>query len=156
NRVTRENFTEDVSHLVHFSRLDDTDISSAIKTWAYHTDDVLSMLCTRLMRRELYHTELHTFAPRPEQIAALKERAVTFLGIDPSKVDYYVWVQPIENSAYEQNDSNIKILMKDGNILDIAEASDLANLEALSKKVRKFAVSFPKELLPVTATQLTD
>ncbi len=147
NRITRENFTGDVSHLVHFSRLDDTDILSAIKTWAYHTDDVLSMLCSRLITRELYHTELHTTAPAREQLADLKQKAVTFFGIDPSKADYYVWVQPIENSAYELNDSNIKILMKDGSILDIAEASDLANLETLSKKVQKFAVSFPKELL---------
>ena len=156
NRITRENFTKDASHLIHFAQLDDTDILSAIKVWAYHADDVLSMLCTRLIRRDLYHTELHTSSPEPEQIEALKEKAVTLLGVSPSKVDYYVWVQPIENSAYEQNDSNIKILMKDGSILDIAEASDLANLETLSKKVRKFAVSFPKELAQATSLQRTD
>lgn len=155
NRITRENFKDDVSHLDHFSRLDDTDILSAIKTWAYHSDDVLSRLCMRLMTRELYHTELHANAPAPEVIAGLKEKAIAFFGIDPSKADYYVWVQPIENSAYELNDSNIKILMKDGSIQDIAEASDLSNLETLSKKVQKFAVSFPKELLPAATAQLT-
>ncbi|WP_257670146.1 HD domain-containing protein [Parapedobacter tibetensis] len=150
NKITRENFTEDVSHLVHFSRLDDTDILSAVKTWAHHSDDILSMLCSRLMARALYHTELFGTAPKEGQVDDLKNRAVTFFGIDASKVDYYVWTQSIENSAYEPNASNIKILMKDDSIQDIAEASDLSNLETLSKKVQKFAVSFPKELLTVS------
>ncbi|MFC3200142.1 HD domain-containing protein [Parapedobacter deserti] len=147
NKITRENFTENVSHLVHFSRLDDTDILSAVKTWAYHEDRILRMLCSRLMARSLYHTELHKAFPAEPVITDLKNRAVAYFGIGAADVDYYVWTQSIENSAYELNNSNIKILMKDGSILDIAEASDLSNLEALSRKVQKFAISFPKELI---------
>ncbi len=147
NKITRENFTRDTSHLTHFARLDDTDILSAVKTWAYHDDEILRMLCSRLMARSLYHTELYSSEPQEEQLVRLKERAVASLGIDRNDIDYYVWTQSIENSAYEPNTSNIKILMKDGAILDITDASDLSNLETLSKKVRKYAVSFPKELL---------
>jgi len=146
NKITRENFTENVSHLVHFSRLDDTDILSAVKTWAYHEDPILHMLCSRLMARTLYHTELHSSEWNERLVDDLKARAVAYFGIHAAQVDYYVWTQLIENSAYELNSSNIKILMKDGSIQDIAEASDLSNLETLSRKVRKFAVSFPKEL----------
>ena len=153
NKITRENFTEDVLHLVHFTRLDDTDILSAVKTWAYHEDHILRMLCSRLMTRSLYHTELHSAAPKQQLIAELNDRAVTYFGIDTANVDYYVWMQSIENSAYEPNNSKIKVLMKDGSILDIAEASDLSNLVTLSRKVQKFAVSFPKELLSAS-TQL--
>ena len=153
NKITRENFTEDVLHLVHFTRLDDTDILSAVKTWAYHEDYILRMLCSRLMTRSLYHTELHSAAPKQQLIAELNDRAVTYFGIDTANVDYYVWMQSIENSAYEPNNSKIKVLMKDGSILDIAEASDLSNLVTLSRKVQKFAVSFPKELLSAS-TQL--
>src|SRR5690606_1192141 len=147
NKITRANFTENVSHLVHFSRLDDTDILSAVKTWAYHDDPILHMLCSRLMARTLYHTELLSSEWDDRLIVDLKARAVAHFGIEAAQVDYYVWTQLIENSAYELNNSNIKILMKDGSIQDIAEASDLSNLETLSKKVRKFAVSFPKELV---------
>src|SRR3546814_557341 len=77
----------------------------------------------------------------------LKAEAVNYFDIDVADVHYYVWVQSIENSAYEPNNGTIKILMKDGSIQDIAEASDLSNLETLSRKVQKFAVSFPKELV---------
>ncbi len=150
NKITRENFTENVSHLVHFSRLDDIDILSAVKTWAYHEDPILQMLCSRLMARTLYHTELHSSELDGRFVDDLKTRAVTYFGIDAAQVDYYVWTQLIENSAYEITSSNIKILMKDGSIQDIAEASDLSNLETLSRKVRKSAVSFPKELLGST------
>ena len=151
NKITRENFTENVSHLVHFSRLDDTDILSAVKTWAYHDDPILHMLCSGLMTRTLYHTELQSSEWDASFIDNLKARAIAYFGIQASQVDYYVWTQFIENSAYEQNNSNIKILMKDGRIQDIAEASDLSNLETLSKKVRKFAVSYPKELVVNTS-----
>jgi len=147
NKITRENFTADAQHLVHFTRLDDTDILSAVKTWAFHDDPILNMLCSRLVKRALYHTELHSQEPDPRMIGQLRERAMQRFGVDPSEVDYFVWVQSIENSAYDQRDSNIKILMKDGSIQDIAEASDLSNLGTLSRKVQKFAVSFPKELL---------
>lgn len=147
NKITRANFAEDPLHLKHFSRLDDTDILSAVKTWAYHDDDTLRMLCSRLMTRSLYHTELYSAAPKEEQLVYLKSKAISFFGVDASKADYYVWTQSIENSAYELNNGNIKILMKDGSTEDITEASDLSNLETLSKKVRKYAVSFPKEIL---------
>lgn len=147
NKVTRQNFTEDALHLVHFSRLDDTDIWSAVKTWAYHSDHILQMLCSRLISRSLYHTELHATVPGEELIAQLKAEAVKCFDIDVADVDYYVWVQSIENSAYEPDNGTIKILMKDGGIQDIAGASDLSNLETLSRKVQKFAVSFPKELV---------
>lgn len=152
NKITRDNFTENASHLVHFSRLDDTDILSAVKTWAYHDDPILQMLCSRLMARTLYHTELHSSEPNGRFVDELKERAKAHFGVRASEVDYYVWTLFIENSAYELNNSTIKILMKDGSIKDIAEASDLSNLETLSRKVRKFAISFPKELLDNTLT----
>jgi len=147
NKVTRQNFTGDALHLVHFSRLDDTDIWSAVKTWAHDSDPILQRLCSRLIARSLYHTELHAVLPEEEQLARLKAEAVNYFDIDVADVDYYVWVQAIENSAYEPNNGTIKILMKDGGIQDIAEASDLSNLETLSRKVQKFAVSFPKELV---------
>lgn len=147
NTITRENFTESGSHLMHFSRLDDTDILSAVKTWAHHDDPILSMLCSRLMARSLYRTELHNSVPDDTLLQELKQRAIAYFGISAADVDYYVWTQSIENSAYEPNTSTIKILMKNGSIQDIAEASDLSNLETLSRKVQKFAISFPKELL---------
>ena len=59
---------------------------------------------------------------------------------------YFVFSQMVENSAYDIDSRHIKILMKNGSIKDIVQASDLSNLEALSKKVQKYSVSYPKKL----------
>lgn len=147
NRVTERNFREDVSHLAHFTHLDDTDIWSAIKVWATDSDPILSMLCSRLIARKLYHIELHRLEPDQQHINLLKAQAVRHFGVEPDLSDYFVWTSSIANSAYEPTEGSIKIYMKDGSLQDILDASDLSNLVALSRKVTKFAVSFPKELL---------
>lgn len=149
NKVTEMDFREDVSHLAHFTQLDDTDIWSAIKVWATDRDPILSMLCLRLMARKLYHIDLYRLEPPQHKIDELKALAISHYQVDPSLVDYYIWTNSIENSAYEPSEGSIKIHMKDGSLQDIMEASDLSNLVALSRKVKKFAVSFPKELLDV-------
>lgn len=148
--VNRQDFESDGLHLKHFVKLDDVDILSAIKTWTDHEDLVLSNLCVRLMNRNLYHTELYSEFPGEQFVQQLKELAVEHLGVMDADCDYMVWSHMIENSAYEAGQDPIKILMKNGSVLDISKASDLSNVEALSKKVKKYAVTFPKELLSKT------
>jgi hypothetical protein len=106
----------------------------------------LRNLCLRLLNRDLYKTILLSSPPDPGVIKQFEQDAMDILGIGPAELPYYVWVQTIENSAYVQNNSAVKILMKNGEVKDIAQASDLSNLEALSKKVQKYAISYPKEL----------
>jgi len=52
----------------------------------------------------------------------------------------------IGNNAYDSSVSKICVLMKDGQLLDIAEASDLSNIESLSRRVEKYAITYPKEI----------
>lgn len=147
NKITRHDFEGDLVNLVRFARLDDVDILAAIKTWTTHSDLVLSTLCSRLLMRELVHTEVYKTEPDYNFVERLKQSAVNYFGLEPEDAKWFVWSQSIENNAYEQNRDPIKILMKDGSLMDISKASDLSNVEALSKKVKKYTVSFPKELL---------
>ena len=43
-------------------------------------------------------------------------------------------------------DDKIQILYKNGEIVDIAEASDMLNTSVLSKTVRKYFLCYPKEI----------
>ncbi len=147
NKITCENFEADKAHLKHFVALDDVDILAAIKGWSMHPDPVLSLLCKRLLSRDLFYSDLFAQKPEPEFLDNLKKAAVSQFGISPQETDYFIWHHPVENSAYEQVDNEIKVLMKDGSVQDIAKASDLSNLETLSSKVRKYAICYPKELL---------
>ena len=67
-------------------------------------------------------------------------------GVSAEDVDYFIYHQPVQNSAYSADKEPIRIVNNKGQLLDIAEASDLSNLEALSKKVIKYALTYPKEL----------
>src|SRR5690606_34615264 len=77
NKVTRQNFTAHSLHLVYFLQRDDTDIWSGVKTWAYHCDRSLQVLCSRLIARSLYHSELHAVRPAEGQLLHWKAGAVT-------------------------------------------------------------------------------
>ncbi|MGO1723810.1 MAG: HD domain-containing protein [Sphingobacterium sp.] len=145
-RVDRDAFVGDESHLDWFTRLDDTDILSAIKIWAGHEDFILSDLCSRLINRSLFRTELSKEPFDRTSIQALKNRVINRFGIEATEVDYFVYEQIIANNAYDVAGDRICVLFKDGQLKDIAEASDLSNIEALSRRVEKYAITYPKEV----------
>ena len=52
----------------------------------------------------------------------------------------------ITNAAYTSGDSGINILDNQGEVMDIAEASDLPNIAALGKIVKKHYLTWPKSV----------
>lgn len=146
NRVDAERFINNETHLNWFTKLDDTDILSAIKCWVDHEDFILSTLCDKIMRRDLFRTELRSVDFDQQELAYYKEQTKSYFGLKDSDVDYFVYHQVVQNSAYSADKEPICIVNNKGQLMDIAEASDLSNLEALSKKVVKYALTYPKEL----------
>ena len=146
NKVNAENFISDEVHLDWFTQLDDTDILSAIKCWMDHEDFILSTLCKKIVRRDLFRTELRSVDFDAEELAYYKERAKDYFGLNDEEVKYFIYYQAIQNSAYSADKEPICIVNNKGQLMDIAEASDLSNLEALSQKVVKYALTYPKEL----------
>ena len=146
HKVDRYNFLEDTEHLEWFTRLDDTDIMSALKEWVHAEDVVLSTLCRKLMNRDLPRTELRNTPFSDKEVALIRERVKNYFSLKEDDVDYFVYTQTVQNSAYDSQHNNIKIINNRGFVQDITEASDLSNLEALAKRVVKFAISYPKEI----------
>lgn len=146
NKITIDNFMQDPAHLDWFTKLDDTDIMSALKEWVYQDDQVLSTLCRKLMNRDLLRTVLRNTPFSKEEVDLVKLRVKSYFGLADHEVDYFVYTQVIKNSAYDIDHDNITILNKLGNVQDITEASDLSNLEALAKTVHKYTISYPKEV----------
>ena len=68
-------------------------------------------------------------------------------GITEHEASYFVFEDTIRNKAYKPGDGNIGILMKNGTIKDITEASDNSNLDALAKTVKKYILCYKKELI---------
>lgn len=154
--VNASNFISEPAHLQWFALLDDTDIMSALKVWSEHPDYILRTLCSRLLNRSLFRTEMRSTDFHPQDIARLKELVQTTFGIAAAEVDYFVYYQVVANSAYNPSEDTISIVNSKGELLDIAEASDLSNLESLSKKVVKYALTFPKEVQFIEYSKIAD
>lgn len=151
-QINKSNFLDDPLHLDWFTRLDDTDIMSAIKTWERHGDHILSEMCQRVMKRNLYRSIMSDKPFTPEYIDLVKAKVQERMGVAQEDIHYYVFTQEIQNRAYNSSKDQIKILLKSGELVDITEASDLGNLEALSKNVAKYALCYPKEVGYVAIT----
>ena len=146
NSINKTTFLQTEAHLSWFTRLDDTDIMSAIKTWTEHEDPILSLLCSKLIRRDLFRTEMSNEPFDPMYVAELKQAVLERFEIAKEDLGYLFYEQVVGNSAYDSSNSKICVLEKNGQLKDIAEASDLSNIEALTKRVDKYAVIYPKEI----------
>lgn len=146
NKINHDNFLEDVQHLEWFTRLDDTDIMSALKEWVYAEDKILKTLCRKLMGRDLLRTELRNTPFLEAEVNMVREKVKAHFKLEDSEIDYFVYTQVVQNSAYDIQHNNIKIINNRGHVQDITDASDLSNVEALAKRVVKFALSYPKEI----------
>jgi len=146
NDVSRGEFLTDTVHLEAFARLDDQDIFASVKVWREDPDRVLSILCTMLVNRNLYKTEITNEEPEGNRLQLLRDHAQLSLGIDENEVAYFVFTDVISNRAYHTGagNSTINILMKNNVTTDIAKASDLSNLESLDKTVTKHILCYPR------------
>ncbi|WP_175634734.1 HD domain-containing protein [Pedobacter ghigonis] len=144
HNINEGNFFEQHINLEHFTNLDDQDIYAAVKVWVKHPDKILSTLCNMLTSRNLYKVEMGNEMEKADRLAFLQDAAVNLLQIKPEEARYFVFTDTIQNRAYNAGVGNIKILMKNNNIVDIAKASDLSNLESLQKTVEKYILCYPR------------
>ena len=128
----------------YFAKLDDFDILGSLKVWSNHEDDVLRFLSDSIVNRRLFKIEVSKHPFSAEQISAKKNflsKSSTFSNLD---LDYLVFSDKLVNKAYNQSRQNINILMKSGEIIDLAEASDNLNISALAKPVAKYFLCYPR------------
>lgn len=133
-------------YLQKFTELDDVDIWSAIKQWQHHPDPVLSTLSQRILARRLFGIRLSN-EPFPGQtIRYLQGRIQEEMDVSDGALDYFLIHGDISNAAYVSEGQKINIITKEGKIFDIAQASDLPNIKAMSKIVRKHYLCWPKDI----------
>jgi uncharacterized protein len=131
--------------LERFSHLDDDDIQTCVKAWMFHPDYVLSYLCRCLVNRNLFALQIQDKPFKPDLIRQIRRNASLSHNFSEDDLDYIVFDDFISNNAYSIKSDNINILYKTGRISDIAQASDMSNVSALSKTVKKFFLCYPKD-----------
>ena len=129
-----------------FTQLDDNDVLTSIKVWTKHSDRILSTLSQNLINRRFFHIELHSKSIDKQRIELLKQKIQTKMNLTEEEVNYFLFTGTISNNAYSQFDDRINILQKNKQLIDIADASDILDLSALSKTVEKHFLSYPKDI----------
>lgn len=134
--------------LEHFTALDDNAVYYSIKQWEKSEDFVLSNLCERLLNRNFQkiHIQDQVFSQENtnQRIHDLTEK----WQLTEKEARYFINSGEISNFAYVKSmEEPIKVWKKNGNLYDIADSSDLSNLKALSKKVTKYYLCYPREII---------
>lgn len=144
NEVNRSNFNEE-QVMENFILLDDSDIMSAIKTWQSHPDKVLSTLCEMITNRNLLAIKISDAPISESKVEELTLEASQTLDISTEDAGHFVTVGKLSNSAYSSEGQAVRILYKDGKLLDVAEASEAYSAVTLKlPQVRYFYTCLKK------------
>ncbi|MCF8362953.1 MAG: HD domain-containing protein [Prolixibacteraceae bacterium] len=129
----------------NFINLDDSDLISSIKVWCNESDFILSYLSKAIVDRKLLRIKITDKAIPKNKIEKLTNKAYTQMNLSCDNVGYLVFTGEISNSIYETNSDDIMVLTKSGKAKNLEEASDI-DLKALTRKVTKHYICYPKEL----------
>lgn len=146
NDFTKEDFLNRPELLQKFAQLDDYDVMASVKAWTESNDFILSTLCKNMLDRNLYKIELQSEPIATSHKNNLVDKAVKKYTITRKEASYFVFSESVNNSAYNNSDHGINILYSNGKTVDVAAASDLLNIQALSQPVTKHYICYPKDL----------
>lgn len=145
NDVNAEWFTDDGTTLSMYEELDDNDIWSSLKVWKHHDDKILSTLATDMTERRIFKVEVYEEPVADERIDTISKDIAEKMNISISDAKKYMMnVSEIQKDMYDTNDDNITILYKDDITKDISNASELLNVQLLSKKIRKYYLCYQR------------
>ena len=132
--VTFADFGVHSEALEQYALLDDNDVLSAIKAWISSEDKVLSALSKSFINRQLFRGELLDAPLTDAQKKELNQTYAKALGLTEEEAQY-MWSEHVSTSnTYSEKADSIDILYSDGRVRDIAEASEILDLESLTRK----------------------
>ena len=128
-----------------YSELDDSDIWSALKAWKHSDDRILATLATDMTDRQLFKVEITEDYPPEDYMEGKITEIARHMNITFEDAQQYMLsVTEIGKDMYNPEDDSIGILYKDGTVKDIAEASEILNVQLLSKKIRKYYLCYQR------------
>lgn len=145
NEVDKDWFYRHEEALENYENLDDCDIWSAIKVWKQSNDKILSTLAADMLDRHIFKVEVSEEAVSDEKIHHVASTIAQQMDISEEEARLYMMnVSIIQKDMYNVDDDSIAILYKNGEIKDISEASELLNVQLLSKKIRKYYLCYQR------------
>ena len=135
--MTGDAFVQDSYALQQYALLDDSDILSAIKAWQAQSDTTLRLLAEAFVNRRLFKGRLLEQPLTAEERNSLIQQYAQRFGITASDAEYFFTEHVSTSNTYSEKDDSIDILYNDGKVRNIAEASEMLNLQTLTYKPQK-------------------
>jgi len=142
NNFTKKDFENNKHLLQQFAKLDDHDIYTCLKQWMNHEDIVLSKLSNMIINRRLLKVKIQRNPFSQKEIMDKKTAVMKKLNLRKNLTDYFVFSGKISNKTYSYEKAKINILLKDGGIKELKDASDQTLNQMLSKRVNKFSLCY--------------
>lgn len=99
-----------------------------------------------LLNRDLLKIEIQHKEISKHKISDKIKLVMQQFNLNEDQASYFVFSDSISNQAYRMDNDTINLVTKAGEVIDVAKASDQLNIEALSKKVTKYYLCYPKAL----------
>ena len=146
NNFTSSDFNKNPDLLLNFSELDDNDIYTCLKYWKNENDFVLSNLSSMILNRRILKIKVQKTDFKQAEIDEKVNEFSKKNKISNEEAQYFIFSNKVSNSTYNIKKSNINILMKTGEVIDITSASDQFSIDALNKTVNKYFLCYPNIL----------
>ena len=142
---TIDDFKNNREALHAFGTLDDNDLWGAIKCWRNDDDKILSLLSRMLLERRLFQIILSSDPIRKQLVEKIRGGISRHYRTLRGESSYLFSYGSVTNEAYAEGEK-INIMTRKGELLDIAQASDLPNIKAFGKIVKKNYLCWPKDI----------
>jgi len=123
------------ANLDEFCELDDHDVWAAIKDWRKSNDKILAYLSQAFINRKLFKIILSSKPIVQKQ--EIIDKLSTGSSLSGEELANFYSEGSISNAAYIRTGQKIKMLRKSGEVIDIEDATDLPNINAMSQIVSK-------------------
>lgn len=142
---TIDDFSTNKRALNAFGSLDDHDIWGGIKHWRDHSDRILSLLSRMLLERRLFQVILSNEPIRRFLVEKIRTGVSRVYRTLRAESPYLFSYGTVSNEAYAEGEK-INILTRSGELLDMAQASDLPNIKTFTRIVKKNYLCWPKDV----------
>ncbi|GMQ82053.1 MAG: HD domain-containing protein [Rhodothermia bacterium] len=138
----------------NYCALDDSDILYSLKRWQHSSDVLLSDLCRRMLNRDFFRVTFLDTGVGEEAQAQWRENVHSFLldsGLsrdDSLETDtpYYLNFAESGHAAYERAENSIAVVQRDGNVVELSEATQMSAISGIASPERRPYMCYPKEL----------
>ncbi|MFY7828230.1 MAG: HD domain-containing protein [Flectobacillus sp.] len=144
--ISLYDFKSNPKYIEAFTQMDDTDVWGCIKVWATHPDKLLSNISQMLLNRKLFKIILRDEPISESFLEKIQIDLLSQENVNQEDLPYLMVQGHITNAAYLSEKQSINILTKDKEVKDIAEASDLPTIKALSNIVKKYYICWAKNV----------